>query len=490
MPLKIPPALGMALSWLRSAIGWNRPRLARGAAITVSHLRRLENGDRTLSRDYLDWLLAFLPRRYPPEAVDVLVFAHHLIFPELVEAASPVSLTPEEQQKIDCAVLAAGWIAIEELRAEAIRAKKAEKAEAARRQAEELWPQLVPGTRQERRERVTRLPELRTWAVALRVCEASVRAAANSAQQALELAELALFIAGRVPEAASFRLRLEGYCWAHIANSRRIAEDFDGADEAFIRVWDLWRAGAESDSELLPEWRLLDLEASLRREQHQFPQALDLLDRARASAGEDPIATGRILLNKENVFNQMGDIQGALATLVEAVPFVEASQDPHLLLRLRFNLTDDLCHLERYAEAARLLPQVRDLAIDQANDLDLIRVVWLDARIAAGQGRLEDAVAGLTQVREDFAARELPYDAALASLDLAVLWLRAGRAAEVRELAVAMGWIFRAKGIHREALAALRLFCEAAKGERATVELARRVISDIERARRSAPPAK
>jgi len=47
--------------------------------------------------------------------------------------------------------------------------------------------------------------------------------------------------------------------------------------------------------------------------------------------------------------------------------------------------------------------------------------------------------------------------------------------AEVRETAAEMLWIFKAQGVHREALAALRLFCEAAKQETATVALARQV---------------
>jgi hypothetical protein len=39
-----------------------------------------------------------------------------------------------------------------------------------------------------------------------------------------------------------------------------------------------------------------------------------------------------------------------------------------------------------------------------------------------------------------------------------------------------MMWIFSSQGVHREALAALRIFCEAARREAATVELARQVI--------------
>jgi hypothetical protein len=45
-----------------------------------------------------------------------------------------------------------------------------------------------------------------------------------------------------------------------------------------------------------------------------------------------------------------------------------------------------------------------------------------------------------------------------------------------------MGGIFEAKGIAREALAALTLFCEAAKQETATIALVRQVIAEVERA--------
>ena len=160
-----------------------------------------------------------------------------------------------------------------------------------------------------------------------------------------------------------------------------------------------------------------------------------------------------------------------------------------MLVSLRFKTANLLVGLERFAEAAELLPCVRELALEQRNELDLIRVVWLAARVAAGQGRVEEAEAGFEQVRQAFLDHDLPYVAAVASLDLAVLWLRAGRTAEVRELAAEMEVVFRAKKIRREALAAILLFCEAAKQETATVELARRTIADIEKARRAASPA-
>ena len=144
-------------------------------------------------------------------------------------------------------------------------------------------------------------------------------------------------------------------------------------------------------------------------------------------------------------------------------------------------------NLELWDEAAKLLPVVTEMAVEQGNALDLVRLGWLQAKVAAGQGRAEEAIAKLEKVSSDFTDRRLPYEAALSSLDLAILWLKAGRNAEVALIAVGMKWIFEAKKIQREALMALRLFCDAAEREAATVELARQVIADLERAERSGP---
>jgi tetratricopeptide (TPR) repeat protein len=420
--------------------------------------------------------------------VEVLRFADRLI--SLEEAASPEELTAEERGRIGVAAMAAGWTAGEWMYAELVRRKLAEKAEAARREAEESWGSLKRATREDQSALLADFPEFRSPALAARVCAASLRAAPRDAREALELAELALSIAGRLPEEEGLRSRAQGYCWAHVGNARRVGNDLDGANEAFSRSWDLWRAGTKADDELFPEWRLLSLEASLRRGQRRLPQALELLNRARAVCADVPDAIARILLQKETVLDLMGDIQGALAVLAEVAPLIEANGDRDLLLRSSFNMAVDLCHLERYAEAAALLPRVRELAIEQSNELDLLRLVWLEARIDAGEGRAAAAQAGLKQVRRKFADLDMPYDAALASLDLALLWLKTSRTAEVKELAVEMEAIFRAKKIHREALAALVLFWEAAKRETATVELVRRVIAEIEKAKRSAPPKK
>lgn len=484
MPETSPSALGWALTSVRTALGWTKARLARLAGFAETLLGPYERGEK-LTRETADFLVGLLG--HPPEAVDVLLFAHRLIFfPEAAEeAASPVTLTPEERQRINRATLAAGWAAAEAVLAELIRRKKKEKADAALAAARKPWERLKAASMEDRRDRIIELPELRRWPLAVLACEASVRAAAHDARKSLELANLALFIAERVQEPESWRRRLEGYCWAHIANSLRVANKHAEADQAFAHGWELRQAGADSDPDLLPEWQPLAMEGALRGDERRFAEALVLLDRARDASGAEPVANARILLSREYVCDQMGDVQGALAALEDAAPFVEGSRDPQLLLSLRFKAAKHLCHLKRHEEAEATLSRVRELAVEQGDELNLSRVLWLQSRVSAAQGRIEEAIAGIEQVRGDFLGRELPYDAALASLDLAVLWLTVQRTGEVRDLAVAMEGIFKAKGIAREALAALRLFCEAAMQEAATLELAQSVITRIEQVRRS-----
>jgi len=395
---------------------------------------------------------------------------------------SPAAAPPVEPALLDSLELALIPYLIEEAAAEA----EGPPPEEARREAEEICAALLPYPPAERR----RLLDLsvrakRSWAVAEAFAHASARAAADRVDEARDLAELALEVARQVPGEAR-RARTEGYCTGFLSNVQRVATDFDPASALFERCWALWREG-KAAALPLAEWRLLDLEASLRRAQHRFSEARDRLDEALAACDGGALAEGKLLVAKANVLEQAGDFLGALAALEEAAPAVEGSGDPNLVFALRFNTVVNLVYLERYAAAAARLPAVRELAAEQGRQLHLIRLSWLESKVAAGQGRGEEAKAGLEQVIRDFA--DLPYEAALASLDLAVLYLKEGQTAEVKRLAGAMGGIFEAKGIAREALAALTLFCEAARQETATVELAKRVIGEVERAQRDGRPS-
>jgi transcriptional regulator with XRE-family HTH domain len=394
----------------------------------------------------------------------------------------PLEEVPVEQAALEATLLAVTSYRIDEAAADSDLPPRH-----ARQEAEEIWAALELFPLPERRRWIElSVRAAGSWALAERISHASALAAGHDVKEALALAELALSIAWRVPGEAP-RARTVGYCSGFLANVLRVANEWEGAGAAFAQAGEFWQAGEAARSLPLAEWRLLDLEASLHTDRRQFSAALDRLDQALAACGADALAVGRILTKKAHVLERLGDPAGSLKVLQEAAPTIETSGDPQLFFALRFNIVTNLVALSRYEEAAARLPEVRALATEQGRKLHLTRLTWLESKVAAAQGRVAEALAGLEQVVREFA--DLPYEAALASLDLAGLYLQAGRTAEVKELAGAMGEIFRAKGIAREALAALSLFCDAARQERATVDLAKRVIAEVEKARRSASPA-
>jgi tetratricopeptide (TPR) repeat protein len=322
--------------------------------------------------------------------------------------------------------------------------------------------------------------EFQNWALCELVCEESERAAAESAPAAAELAELALAVAAMVPEGSGWRLCVEGYTWAFIGNAWRVGNDLHRADEAFRRAAELWVAGRSGDLGFLDGSRLLDLEASLRAGQGRRAEALELLDRALAMCRSEQ-QTGRVLLKKAKTFEGLGDYERSVAALRQAAPLLGEGCEPRLLLVLRFNLIVNLCHLGRAAEAERLLPEVRELTQRLGHELDLVRLRWLEGRVAAGSGRREEAEALLLEVRDRFWRSGYAFDAALAAVEVAALLAEQGRAAEVKTLVEESLPIFHDLGIHREARVALDVLHRAAVREKLTVVLSRRVLEYLYR---------
>jgi transcriptional regulator with XRE-family HTH domain len=394
-PLSKPHAEGLTLRDVRETRGVSRQMLARRLGLkSADLLSKLERGDREMSREKLDWALG--PLDPPPDEVEALLFAHRLALREVPEEEG---LSHRELLTIDRTILGAAWTTAELLRPVLIRDKKSRKMTAALREADALLRLLKSRSPADRRDLVAVFPILRTCALVARACESSERAAANLPSAALELAQLACFLAERVDGGEGRRARARGYALAFLSNAQRVATEFDVADATFRRAWELWHAGTAIDPDPLAEWRLLDLEASLRRAQHQFAEALGLLERARAACDGGQVAVARILVKKSSILEQEEDFKGALAALDEAAPAIEAAGDPHLLFCLRFDRAANLRHLQHYAEASALLPTVRELALQQGDTLSLTRVLWLATRVDAGMGRIKEALAGLEQVR-------------------------------------------------------------------------------------------
>jgi hypothetical protein len=149
-------------------------------------------------------------------------------------------------------------------------------------------------------------------------------------------------------------------------------------------------------------------------------------------------------------------------------------------LLVRFYLTKSLCNLLRGVKT-RVLPGLVGPTTQRA--ADLVRLRWLEGRVASGLGQTDAALRALEEARSGFASQAMHYDVALTLLETAAIHLERGELATVQVLAGELAAIFEAKGVHVHALAALRLFVEAVARQTATAVLARCLLDYLFRAR-------
>jgi transcriptional regulator with XRE-family HTH domain len=478
MPRQTPPLPSVTLTSLRRSAGWTEEELAAASGIPRKRISRFESGQLEPSREDLERLAAALGQG--PEALDLVLLGLRGTAPP-EGPRTPADPSPAELGRLRRGSARLGFALFELAEIRFVRLARARRARRAHRAAARLWKRLKDLPSERRWLLVEKAREFQTWALAVRLAEESEKAAADDADRALDLARLAVRVAELAPGEPAWRSQLLGWVHAFLANALRVHNDLPGADAAFVRAWELWKQGEGVGAELLPVWRLLDLEASLRRDQRGWVAALDLLDRARAAAPLE--AVGRILLKRSSVLVLQGEGESAVEVLREAAPLVDAKREPRLFSVLRFNLAANLVFLERYREAEVLLAEVRELAIGLGNELDLVRCLWLTGQVGAGLGRSAEAQAAFEQVLREFTARKLPYDAALVALELSVLYLEQGRTAEVGLLAKGLAWIFDAQGVDEETLKALAVFRDAAEREAVTVGLARSLVAQLNRAR-------
>jgi tetratricopeptide (TPR) repeat protein len=479
MPRPIPPRHAVALSALRLAHGWPQGELGAALGPRGGALCDIEKGRKPISRERLQELVA--PLGAGPEAVDLTLFWLDALYAEA--AGSPFALPERERRLLKQICATAAQAAYGEAVALLARARQLARARRERSRAPASLERLLRCDPARQRLLIEATAEYRSFALCELVCEESVRAAPKSAPRALSLADLALLIAERALGSDAWRARILGYAWAFVGNARRVAEDLRGAREAFERSRALWEAGAQADPGVLDASRVPDLEASFLRDARRFGEALTSLDLAldRSPNGE---RSASMLLKRSSICEQMGDCDGSIEALRQAAPLVDSESQPRQLWLLRFNLGVNLCHLRRHTEALPLVVEAREIAIALRNQSDVRRVLWLEARVEAGLGRRVDATAKLRQVRRELVDLRMAYDAALATLDLAVVLLEEGENAEVCALAAEMLAIFESLAVHREALAAVRVFWQAVEAETATAELGRRLLRFLERARR------
>lgn len=323
-----------------------------------------------------------------------------------------------------------------------------------------------------------------TWSLLELLLERSLEAGINYPVRGEELGKLALRLSEHLDvqfygEALLEDLRARA--WGYIGNSYRLRSEIQAADEAFLAAYAHLRKGSQDP---LERAILLDLEASLLRHQRHFEQAFRLLRRAVAIflESDQRHRAGRSLVNLSTVYHYAGNPEGAIPILFQAIDLIDPEQEPRLLLCARHNLVDYLAASGRYLEAQGIYREARSLYRSFPDAWSQNRRKWVKGKISYGLGQVENAESLFLSARDGFIHEGIPYDTALVSLELAVLYAKQGRMADLKRLASEMVPIFSSLHIHREALAALAYFKQAVEMERVSLALVNEISAYLRRA--------
>ena len=183
---------------------------------------------------------------------------------------------------------------------------------------------------------------------------------------------------------------------------------------------------------------------------------------------------------------QLGRTEEALDELINALPLLQGSTDPVLLLTIDHMYVTFLTDLGELELASLYYSSYEWRYEAVGEELFSLRGLWIKARLAfrCGGPGTEGAARALREVRDGFAERGLAYDAALAGLDLALALARLERHDEVMALAEEMVPIFEDQGIEREARQAMLQWVEAVqakKADEATVQATLDRLTDLSR---------
>ena len=332
---------------------------------------------------------------------------------------------------------------------------------------------------------VTESTRFRTWGFCVLLLDACREWGFQDPPRALHTARLGLEIADRLDRERYGEARvndLRARAWATLANAERILNDFRAAEKSFARAEQLLKDGTGDPLEAA-FYRLL--KASLCGHQQRFPEAFRLLDRVQRTARRcgDLHLCGKALITRGFIAGMAHEPELSLQLLRQGLGLVDPGAEPRLVVAARHNLILGLTETGRHQEARELLEDSRPLYQHLGDSMNLIRLTWTEGKIALGCGELDRAEAMLLEARGELTRRGLGYDAALLCLDLARLYARQGRGAEMRRLAEEMLPIFQSREIGREAVSALIVFQKAAAMEKVTLGIVQELSDSLQESR-------
>lgn len=335
-------------------------------------------------------------------------------------------------------------------------------------------------------EDVRQSPTYHSLGFAEHLCARSREEACRDPLRAGEFAELAVEVADTLPAAGyppALAEDARALAWRTLGNALRVATDLPAADRAFTLAAAHLAFGCGAPRDRAEHLSLL---ASLRLAQARFHLAIPSLEQAleiSRGLGDDEL-TAKLVLQLAKALGEGGDAAAAIALLDGESGLFARQAATDLALYARQARAWWLVELGHTQRARQELEGFRSDWLARAlPPLDRQRIYWLEAKVAWADGDSPGAKRQLSAVRKAFEGAGAHLDYALVSLDLAALYLEQGLTREVRRLAEEMVPVFESRELHRQALAALALFEQAAACEQASADWVRRLARYLRQSR-------
>ena len=297
----------------------------------------------------------------------------------------------------------------------------------------------------------------------------------NEPDDAREMVELVPLMLARMSGTGGqpWAEELEARALAHRGNAFRVAGDLAAAEAAFLA---LHRFLGERNLRLDDlHQEVASLEASLRREQGRYRDAVELLDTAikLVQVAGDSEELASLLVKRGDVHRLAENPDAAGHDLRRALALLDPEATPHLFRCAVGSYCFHLCEVGDYEQAEALLERHRATFECPDDPWAGVRRTGLRGYIAHGRGQLAAAERRFLEVRDWYAGHDQPFRAALSSLDLARLYLEQGRHRELAELARWMGKVFESRELPTRTAVALMLFQQAVAAQQISVEALR-----------------
>lgn len=312
-----------------------------------------------------------------------------------------------------------------------------------------------------------------SWSFCELLLDAGLGAIMDDPHRSLDLCRMGVAISERLGSGIfSERLveDLRARAWGRTANALRATSDLAGAGQALAIAASHLKRGS---GEPLEEAEHLYFTASLQRAERRLDEALRSIHRSRRiyRMVGDLHLEGRSLMVESMIRDLRGETEQSIEVCRQAMAQLDAGRSPRLAFSVRHNLVWQLMVAGRSEEASRELEAIRPDYFELGDQMLILRLRWMEARLAKDLGRPEESERAFREAHEGFVEAKIPYEAASVALDLAILLAEQSRTQELKLLATELVAVFRSLGVAREAFAALTIFERFAQAEAVTLTL-------------------